>query len=284
MFISGSLWRPRKLKINKFSCDAQEAIAREMQAITQQQGSQLNSAEKQTRDADVEVIVGLDEQKKASKLACSNRMCCIIVICIITVIVLALALGIGLGVGLRKKKWISISANVSWLQQFVSSCNPIKYLSWEFYPLLLQVRQCSSTFFRLAFMGYLWSYWTIKNIKTVRNLTGWKKYWVVAWDKADRWKFSLCDSSRSKCWSKSIFESTNSWHQNHKSGAHFFGLKNRISAIWVYGRTTCPILWPSYTNMSFSSPVIITSKKIDQKSRCSMFKCKNGKSIITRLS
>lgn len=75
-----------------------------MQAITQQQGSQLNSAEKQTRDADVEVIVGLDEQKKASKLACSNRMCCIIVICIITVIVLALALGIGLGVGLRKKK------------------------------------------------------------------------------------------------------------------------------------------------------------------------------------
>jgi len=74
-----------------------------MQALTNLQGSKLTSAEKQVRDADVEVIVGVSEQKKASKYACSNRVCCIIIIAIVVAIVIILALGIGLGIGLKKK-------------------------------------------------------------------------------------------------------------------------------------------------------------------------------------
>ena len=75
-----------------------------MKALTEKQGEHIEVVEKKARDADVEVLVGVDEQKAASKYKCCSRWCKVIIIIIIIVIILALALGLGLGIGLKKKK------------------------------------------------------------------------------------------------------------------------------------------------------------------------------------
>lgn len=81
----------------------QEEIAREMQNLTNQQGQQLNQAEKATRNADVEVMIGNEEQKKASKYKCGSRWCTLIIILVVLAILAVIGLIIGLAVGLRKK-------------------------------------------------------------------------------------------------------------------------------------------------------------------------------------
>jgi t-SNARE complex subunit (syntaxin) len=82
----------------------QDEIAKQMKALTEKQGEGIEQVEKKARDADVEVLVGVDEQKTASKYACSARWCKIIIIIIILACILVLALGLGLGLGLKKKK------------------------------------------------------------------------------------------------------------------------------------------------------------------------------------
>lgn len=74
-----------------------------MQNLTNQQGEKLNQAEKATRNADVEVIIGTDEQKKASKYKCGSRWCTLIIVLIVLGILCVIGLIIGLAVGLKKK-------------------------------------------------------------------------------------------------------------------------------------------------------------------------------------
>lgn len=75
-----------------------------MQALTNQHGEKLNQAEKATRNADVEVIIGTDEQRKASKYQCGSRWCTLIIVLIVLGILCVIGLIIGLAVGLKRKK------------------------------------------------------------------------------------------------------------------------------------------------------------------------------------
>lgn len=75
-----------------------------MQALTNAQGTKLNQAEKQTRDADVEIIVGTEEQSQASKYKCGSRWCTLIIVLIVIGVLLVLALILGLAIGLNRKK------------------------------------------------------------------------------------------------------------------------------------------------------------------------------------